>query len=341
MVNSPTATDIYQYKWAKAIFLSADEGLSPPQIAQRVDLSGKKVRERIKAWNGRGLDALQRRKSPGRPRKWGKELGQRIVEDLVKRYKPLHFGLPGDNWTLDTVAQAIERLGWIEGANPEGVRQALKQAGYSFRRVKRWKSSPEPKAEYDRKKNRRDYYLSKVEDPDWAVVFEDEAAGYLVKPYPGCRWMDTQHPHTIPADWTTRGRVGWFGSLDAETGQLYWHFGRRHNTDTMIRHSVELAWNYRGKKYLAMIMDNASYHKSRAYFTWLRYWNRHAYQWGLPKIIPVYLPVGAPWLNRIEPVWWGMQRRVLAGNYFTMAEEMMAHVDGYFEGRNRALAQAA
>lgn len=149
MTNSRTGTDLHQYKWAKIILLSA-EGKTVPEIASRVDLSEKRVRYRIHRWNEQRLAGLKRRKPPGRRRKLTEELGERLSQ-LLLEHTPEEVGLPGPNWRLVDLAQAAVDLGWVEAISLEGVRLALKRAGYSYQRLKRWITPTDP--EYEEKKN--------------------------------------------------------------------------------------------------------------------------------------------------------------------------------------------
>src|SRR5258708_13730372 len=63
-----------------------------------------------------------------------------------------------------------------------------------------------------------------------------------------------------------------------------------------------------GQRVLVLIWDNASWHVSKEVRSWLQQHNRSvlaAERSGHPgvRIIPCWLPVKSPWLNRIEPHW--------------------------------------
>ena len=332
MLDSRTGSDVHQFKWALCLEQSW-QGRTVPKIAKLVHLSEKRVRYRIKAWNAEGLKALERHKPPGRPRRLPKHLGEQIAEVVVQE-KPQDYGWNESQWTLERLADTVVLNGWTDTICAGSIRLALKGEKLSYRRLKRWKPSNDPA--YKRKKARRDYYLSKCDDPDWAVLFMDEAGKYLVRPEEGYGYGSRQHPAVIPSTWHTRGKVGLQAALDAQTDQVQVRFTLSFATDSTILYLIGLAWLYAGKKkWLAVIMDNAGGHISKAFRAWVRRWNRTAWERGLPRIVPVYLPTQSPWLNRIESYFRGMHRAVIAGSDYASPSEMQDHIARYFRERNQ------
>ncbi len=70
-----------------------------------------------------------------------------------------------------------------------------------------------------------------------------------------------------------------------------------------------------------LIWDNASWHVSKQVKTWLREHNQtaqpeaHTGKTGV-RIIPCWLPIKSPWLNRIEPKWVHGKRAISVGSPF-------------------------
>ncbi len=122
-------------RWATLVLLSA-EGRRVPEIARRVDLSEVQVRLRIKEFNDRGENALQRRPSPGRPRKISETLGGKLVW-LIQEKEPRDFGLGQTGWTLDLLVAVAELQGWVSSISHEGVRLALQKAKSPYHLLKR------------------------------------------------------------------------------------------------------------------------------------------------------------------------------------------------------------
>jgi len=66
-----------------------------------------------------------------------------------------------------------------------------------------------------------------------------------------------------------------------------------------------------GKRALLLIWDNASWHVSQRVRTWIGAHNRQAKKDGGVRIVSCWLPIKAPWLNRIEPKWVHGKRAII------------------------------
>lgn len=128
--------DIIRARWAQIILLSAS-GIGVPEIADTLELSSATVRARIKAFNERGLDGLDRSLSPGRPETISPSLGDQFAA-LMRERQPRDFGWTDTGWTLDLLVKAAAVEGWVESISREGVRLALRKGKYSYRWLKDW-----------------------------------------------------------------------------------------------------------------------------------------------------------------------------------------------------------
>lgn len=87
-----------------------------------------------------------------------------------------------------------------------------------------------------------------------------------------------------------------------------------------------------GKRGLAMIWDNASWHISQAVRDWIRTHNREVRSSGEGvRILVCLLPVKSPWLNPIEPKWMHGKRRVFELNGLLSARELADRVCANFD----------
>ena len=78
-----------------------------------------------------------------------------------------------------------------------------------------------------------------------------------------------------------------------------------------------------GKRVLALVWDNASWHISQAVRTWIRAHNRPVKLTGQGvRILVCPLPVKSPWLNPIEPKWLHGKRRVVEPDRTLSAQEL-------------------
>lgn len=129
------AGDPTSQRWATLVLLSA-EGRRVPEIARQLDMSEVQVRLRIKEFNHKGKNALQRRPSPGRPRKISDGLGRKLAW-LIQEKEPRDFGLGQTGWTLDLLVAVAELQGWVSSISHEGVRLALQKAKSPYHLLKR------------------------------------------------------------------------------------------------------------------------------------------------------------------------------------------------------------
>jgi len=149
------------------------------------------------------------------------------------------------------------------------------------------------------------------QDPEGAVVHHDES-WYVGCAQGGRCWGERGKPTWIPAFGPTWGEVLYL-SRDATTDELFWSWQKRTRSEDTVAHLRQLLDCYRGKRYLVLIWDNASWHKSRAVQMWIADHNTSAVQRGLPKLFPLRLPTYSPWLNPTEAVINQNKRRTLFG----------------------------
>ena len=134
------------------IILASARGEHAIAIAQSVGCSDETVREVIKAFNRRGLEALK----PGsrRPHKTQAAFGAKQAERLkeVLHQSPRTFGKSTSVWTCDLAAEvSFEEKLTQERVSGETIRATLKRMGVKWARAKHWITSPDP--EYSRKKS--------------------------------------------------------------------------------------------------------------------------------------------------------------------------------------------
>jgi transposase len=134
------------------IILASARGEHAIGIAQSVGCSDEMVREVIKAFNLRGLEALK----PGsrRPHKTQAAFRAEQAEQLkeILHQSPRTFGKPSSVWTCELAAEvSFEQELTRERVSGETIRATLKRMGVKWARAKHWISSPDP--EYKRKKS--------------------------------------------------------------------------------------------------------------------------------------------------------------------------------------------
>lgn len=132
---------------ARIILVSSQERLFARQIAERMICDERKVRLAIKAFNEKGLDALQRRKAPGARPKFTSEVKQVILMHFAK--SPHDFNYAFTTWTLPRLRKHLIEYSVVESISMEQLRQILLKAKAKLKKSKRWQYSPDP--ELDKK----------------------------------------------------------------------------------------------------------------------------------------------------------------------------------------------
>jgi transposase len=144
------APSAFTVRRAQIVLLSA-AGQRPRAIAQGLCCAVQTVRNGIRAFNASGLAALTAGSS--RPTTAAPVLDGAKREQLraILHQSPRVFGHARSTWTLTLLAQVAHAQGLSATVlSAETIRQALLRLEVSWRRAKRWLTSPDPA--YARKK---------------------------------------------------------------------------------------------------------------------------------------------------------------------------------------------
>lgn len=136
------------YKRARVIWLSAIKHLKAPEIAEIVDLHLNKVRKYIRRFNRIGIIGLYQKLSTGRPPEIKSQQKKKIIRLL--KTKPSTFGLSLSSWSLRELAKTAQKEKIVKNISHMHLWRIIKEQGYSYKRSKRWITSPDP--EYELKK---------------------------------------------------------------------------------------------------------------------------------------------------------------------------------------------
>jgi transposase len=133
------------------ILLASARSKRPREIADELGCASQTVRNTIHAFNQRSVDALQERSHRNHTIHLSFDAaGLEQLQDLAHR-SPRDFGHPTSVWTLELLATESARQGLTTGrVSDETIRRAILRLGRSWKRAKRWITSPDP--EYQRKK---------------------------------------------------------------------------------------------------------------------------------------------------------------------------------------------
>jgi transposase len=144
------APSAFTVRRAQIVLLSA-AGRRPRAIAQGLCCAVQTVRNGIRAFNATGVAALSAGSS--RPKSAAPALDGAALEQLraILHQSPRAFGQARSTWALALLARVAHEQGLSPTVlSPETIRQALLRLDVSWRRAKRWLTSPDPA--YARKK---------------------------------------------------------------------------------------------------------------------------------------------------------------------------------------------
>jgi transposase len=117
------------------------EGLSQSQVARKFGVSRTTASRWHRALAGKGVEALKKRRAPGRPSRLTKDQLQGLVE--LYQAGPRSAGFETDRWTTVRFAEAISMRFGIR-YDPDHVGRIMHRAGLRERRKRRKLEIPMP-----------------------------------------------------------------------------------------------------------------------------------------------------------------------------------------------------
>lgn len=256
-----------------------------------------------------------------------------------------------DTWTLQSLAEAIAaRFEHIATISHETVRRLLNQRGIIYRQAKEWLDSPDPL--YALRKRQRDRLLAMARAaPDGAAVWLDQS-WFVRWPYRFWAWSPKDEPLRVAKRWNEEvDTTALYAALDDETQEtfLHWAEGQPNSEETVqFLEALMAHWTKKGKRFIVLFWDKASWHTSKRTQNWIREYNERAKREELTRLIVCQLPTRSPWLMPLEPIFGWVKHQVLGDRLFETVAELQAAVERYFcqrvvkakERRDRAWAKA-
>jgi transposase len=144
------SSDAFTVRRSQIVLASAGRETAPT-IARFVGCDDQTVRNVIRAFNARGLEALKR--GSRRPHNTHPAFDAEQAEALraLLHRSPREFDKPSSLWTLELAAEVSFEQGLsARQVSGETIRQTLLRLGVKWKRAKHWITSPDP--EYARKK---------------------------------------------------------------------------------------------------------------------------------------------------------------------------------------------
>ena len=281
------------------------EGMSLRGISRHLDLPVSTLSNWLNDIHENGIECLYDRDKSGRPAKLDKKMLAKL--DAVLGGSPTECGFVSTVWTTRMMADYIHRTFGKE-YTLSGLRRLLHRIDYNIiaARPVHFKSSTE---------EQRDDFERKLEEfikslPEYVVLYFDEASHPLATRQTRI-WAKKGSRPTATINFMG-GRVHSFGLLG--DGKLYHEIYDELNTDNVVKFLSGIIEKL-GK--ILLILDNASFHKSKKF-------KKFAEEQG-DNLILVYLPPYTPQLNYIE-MYWRMLKHQSANIYCENKEDLTAQL---------------
>lgn len=161
-------------------------------------------------------------------------------------------------------------------------------------------------------------------DSNLEVMFYDEA--FFKRESTISRgWYLTGIKHSVPCP-VTKEKVGVSGAINWRDGTVYSLIFDGCDSNTFICYLKSLLEDYRGNRKIALILDNASSHKSKSVKGFVESVKE--------RLELIYLPPYSPDLNPVERVWKDLRYKVTHNVYFDSKEALENRVVDYLKLRS-------
>ena len=267
------------------IIMASSSGTTVPAIARLVAADEDTVRDVIRAFNARGLAALDPQWAGGRPRRISRDDQDFIA--AVATTRPKALGRPFTHWSVrKLVGYLADNPVRVVEVRRERLRQLLRYHKISFQRTRTWKESKDPL---------REAKLDRIEEvttnsPERCFAF-DQFGPLSIRPHHGAAWARQTKPVRLPATYRRTHGIRYFhGCYSLGDDQLWGVTRRRKGADHTLSALQSIRAARPDGQQLYVILDNLSANKTPA----IRRWAQRN------KVELCLTPTSASWANPIE-----------------------------------------
>jgi transposase len=304
------------------VILHAGLGWSNCRIAHHLDVDVKTVRKWRRRYSQNGLEGLYDGPRSGRPFTFDSSTRLELFTAAVGPAPE-----PYAAWSLDLLAKHLVDNKMVGSISLETVSYWLRTADIKPHRVRGWLNSTDPN--FKEKRDAINEWYRNL--PQGGVLLSvDEKTGIQAlervrKDQPANRGQRRR----IEWEYKRHGTANLIASFDVATGQIIHEILEgKNDSDAFINFLGKLMQAHPdGKIYL--ILDNGpthTSHKTKAFFE------------ENPRLVPVFTPKHASWLNQIE-IWFSvMSRQALRKVSFSSLDALRERIEAYIRLHNKELA---
>jgi transposase len=305
------------------VVLYASLGWNNHEIAMQLGVSVKTVRKWRRRYSHDGMEGLYDEPRSGRPFVFDSAARTELFSAVV--------GPPPEPyaaWSLDLLAKRLVDGKFVKTISIETVSYWLRTADLKPHRVRGWLNSQDPDFRV-----KRDAILELYRNPpkDGVLLSVDEKTGIQAlervrKEQPERRGQRRR----IEWEYKRHGTVNLISSFNVATGQIVSEILEgKNDSDAFINFLRKLMEEIHPKDKIYLILDNGTTHvshKTRNFFEENK------------RLVPVFTPKHASWLNQIEMWFSVLSRHALRKVSFPSLGELRERIEAYIGLHNRELA---
>ena len=296
--------------------LEIADGIGLEEVAERLGLSVRSVRDYLKAFILKGMASLRYKRPSGRPKKLTKSQRKELCELIDGG--PEEAGYDYGCWTTVLIQELIrERYGVSYSVNY--IAELLKTLGYSYQKARFVSEHIEDVSD------EQECWLTETwpeitrlaQEKNAMVLFGDEAsfAQWGTLSY---TWSQKGHQPVVKTSGTRRAYKV-FGLIDYVSGAFFYKTLEqgRFNSDRYAEFLAEVL--EQTSQHLILIQDGARYHTSKAMNT---FFDKHS-----ERLTVFQLPRYSPELNPIEYLWRNVKKLSTHLRYHPTFQALVDKVD--------------
>ena len=302
--------------------LGRKEGHSIRRISRDLKTAYSTIRDWLLRMRDRGLKG----KFNARPKGRRAKLPLQIIRTVRRRLKrsPKKCGFETGSWQMDMVTEMIRKEFGVT-VRARTLRRWLRRIGFSWRKdryVPYRSVSKERQEEFKREVGERAAQRRAAQRraaqrrADGMTVFAEDEAAVQRSQNPAYGWRPTGGREQVRTSFS-RESVRIFGAMSQD--ELRIKIVESTNSEAFREFLEEIR---RDRPRLFMVLDNASYHKSKAV--------REYVESAGGDVELEFLPPYTPQLNPVETVWRDLKKR-LAGRFFRSLDELKAAITAILE----------
>lgn len=293
---------------AKAILLCS-QGKSLRQIGLEIDMDQHKVGEWRKRFLSQGIDGLNDKPRPGRPRRITHDERMKLAAVATSEKSETD---PVTTWTHQSIAEALMEDGIQISSSQVG--RILAAMNLDVTRVRGWLNRRDDPDFWNRVRDVCGLYLN---CPDNAIVVSvDEKTSVQAKER---KYKDK--PATVDRktlrewEYIRHGTASLFAALDVHTGEVLAEpIPGKNDSINFCDFLDQIDKSVDPSLEIHVVLDNGSSHTSKYTKAWFV---------SHPRWVSHYTPPHASWVNQVEMFFSILQRKVIKNGNFTSRDDLI------------------